>query len=78
MVTRRVAGLACIAVVAAAMAGTPALAADKVVKIGINLSLTGADAEGATRIRNGIMMAIDGCERGQRHPRLPDRTTGAG
>ena len=60
MVTRRVAGLACIAVVAAAMAGTPALAADKVVKIGIDLSLTGADAEGATRIRNGIMMAIDG------------------
>ena len=42
------------------MAGTPALAADKVVKIGIDLSLTGADAEGATRIRNGIMMAIDG------------------
>ncbi len=60
MVTRRVAGLACIAVVAAAMAGTAALAADKVVKIGIDLSLTGADAEGATRIRNGIMMAIDG------------------
>jgi NAD-dependent dihydropyrimidine dehydrogenase PreA subunit len=59
MVTRRVAGLACIAVVAAAMAGTAALAADQVVKIGINLSLTGADAEGATRIRNGIMMAID-------------------
>ena len=41
------------------MAGTPALAADKVVKIGIDLSLTGADAEGAIRIRNGIMMAID-------------------
>src|SRR6185312_12135570 len=60
MVTRRIAGLACIAVVAAAMLGTAALAADKVVKIGINLSLTGADAEGATRIRNGIMMAIDG------------------
>jgi branched-chain amino acid transport system substrate-binding protein len=59
MVTRRVAGLACIAVVAAAMAGTAALAADQVVKIGINLSLTGADAEGATRIRNGLMMAID-------------------
>jgi branched-chain amino acid transport system substrate-binding protein len=60
MVTRREALLACIAVVAAASAGAPARAADKVVKIGINLSLTGADAEGATRIRNGIMMAIDG------------------
>jgi branched-chain amino acid transport system substrate-binding protein len=60
MMTRRMAGLACIAVVAAMTAGRPALAADQVVKIGINLSLTGADAEGATRIRNGIMMAIDG------------------
>ena len=59
MVTRRDAALACIAVVAAAMIGTPAIAADKVVKIGIDLSLTGADSEGAIRIRNGFMMAID-------------------
>jgi branched-chain amino acid transport system substrate-binding protein len=59
MVTRRDAALACIAVVAAAMIGTPAIAADKVVKIGMDLSLTGADSEGAIRIRNGIMMAID-------------------
>jgi hypothetical protein len=43
MVTRRDAALACIAVVAAAMIGTPAIAADKVVKIGMDLSLTGAD-----------------------------------
>jgi branched-chain amino acid transport system substrate-binding protein len=68
MVTRRVAGLACIAVVAAAMTGTAALAADQVVKIGINLSLTGADAEGATRIRNGIMMAIDASNDGNGIP----------
>jgi branched-chain amino acid transport system substrate-binding protein len=60
MVLRREAALACIAVVAAAIAGAPAFAADKVVKIGMDLSLTGADSEGATRIRNGIMMAIDG------------------
>jgi branched-chain amino acid transport system substrate-binding protein len=59
MVTRWQTALACVAVVAAAMAGMPAFAADKVVKIGMNLSLTGADSEGATRIRNGIMMAID-------------------
>jgi branched-chain amino acid transport system substrate-binding protein len=45
---------------ATAVVGPPALAADKVVKIGIDLSLTGADAEGATRLRNGFMMAIDG------------------
>ena len=50
MVTRRKAALGGIAVVAAAMAGAPVLAADQVVKIGINLSLTGADAEGAIRV----------------------------
>jgi hypothetical protein len=41
------------------MAGAPVLGAEKVVKIGMDLSLTGADSEGAIRIRNGIMMAID-------------------
>jgi len=68
MMTRRQAALACIAVVAAAVVGAPALAADKVVKIGIDLSLTGADSEGATRIRNGIMMAIDGANEGNGVP----------
>ena len=47
MVTRRGAALACIAVVAVAMAGGRLFAADKVVKIGMDLSLTGADSEGA-------------------------------
>ena len=41
--TRREAALACIAIVAVAMPGGPSSAADKVVKIGIDLSLTGAD-----------------------------------
>jgi branched-chain amino acid transport system substrate-binding protein len=68
MVTRRVAALACIAVIAAAMAGAPAFAADKVVKIGMDLSLTGADSEGAIRIRNGIMMAIDAANEGNGIP----------
>jgi branched-chain amino acid transport system substrate-binding protein len=36
-----------------------AQAADKVVKIGITLPLTGADAEDATLIKDGAMMAID-------------------
>jgi branched-chain amino acid transport system substrate-binding protein len=35
------------------------LAADKSVTIGIDLSLTGADAETAVRIRDGFMLAID-------------------
>jgi hypothetical protein len=41
MMTRRKAALAGIAVVATVMAGAPALGADKVVKIGMDLSLTG-------------------------------------
>jgi branched-chain amino acid transport system substrate-binding protein len=68
MMTRREAGLACIAVVAAAMIGAPALAADKVVKIGMDLSLTGADSEGAIRVKNGIMMAIDAANEGNGIP----------
>jgi branched-chain amino acid transport system substrate-binding protein len=36
-----------------------AQAADKTVKIGITLPLTGADAEDATKIKNGAMMAIE-------------------
>jgi branched-chain amino acid transport system substrate-binding protein len=35
------------------------VAADKAVMIGIDLCLTGADAETAVRIRDGFMMAID-------------------
>ena len=68
MLTRRVAAQALIAVAAAATPGTPARAADKVIKIGIDLSLTGADAEGAARVRNGIMMAIDGANEGNGIP----------
>jgi branched-chain amino acid transport system substrate-binding protein len=68
MVTRREAAFACIAVVAAAMTVAPALAEDKVVKIGMDLSLTGADSEGAQRVKNGIMMAIDGANEGNGVP----------
>jgi branched-chain amino acid transport system substrate-binding protein len=38
---------------------TPAQAQDKTVTIGIELPLTGADADSATRIKNGALMAID-------------------
>jgi branched-chain amino acid transport system substrate-binding protein len=40
-------------------AAAPASAADKVVKIGITLPLTGADAEDATLIKNGAVLAIE-------------------
>ncbi|MFI4986012.1 MAG: branched-chain amino acid ABC transporter substrate-binding protein [Alphaproteobacteria bacterium] len=44
----------------AALGGAmPAQAAEKSIKVGIELPLTGADAEGATRIKYGAEMAID-------------------
>ncbi len=43
----------------AAGLGTTAHAADKVLKVGINLSFTGADAETAQRIANGAIFAFD-------------------
>ncbi len=62
MITRRNAArlLGGSALSAAVASGSkPAHAEDKVVKIGADLSLTGADAEGATRVKDGIIMAID-------------------
>ncbi len=43
----------------AAMGPRGARAADKVVKVGVNLSFTGADAENAARIGNGAVMAFE-------------------
>ena len=42
-----------------ALGGPAAYAADKVLKVGVDLSLTGADAESATRVRDGILMAFE-------------------
>ena len=47
------------AVAATALGQHAALAADKVLKIGINLSFTGADAESAARIANGAILAFE-------------------
>ena len=49
--------VAALALASAAVA--PALADDKVVKIGITLPLTGADAEDATLIKYGALLAIE-------------------
>ena len=63
MITRRAAAqLFATTAVAAALGATgavPAFAADKVVKVGVDLSLTGADAQGATREKDAIQMAFD-------------------
>lgn len=60
-VTRRALNLGAVAIAAMTAAGgcTAALAQQKVVKIGITVPLTGADAEDATLIKNGAMMAFD-------------------
>ncbi len=67
MITRRaaaqtIASATLSAAMLAAIGGAslrPAYAADKTVTVGIDLSLTGADAEGSVRILNGALLAID-------------------
>ena len=46
-------------VAASAVGADSALAADKILKIGLDFSFTGADAENAQRIANGAIMAFD-------------------
>ncbi len=47
---------------------SPAFAADKVVKIGADLSLTGADALGGTRVKDAIQMAVEGANQANAVP----------
>ena len=55
-----VVGLSATALIAlGTMGAAPVQAQDKNVTIGIELPLTGADADSATRIKNGAIMAID-------------------
>ncbi len=58
---------------AALLAARPALAADKVVRVGINLSFTGGDAENATRIKDGALLAFDEANAAGEISGLPDR-----
>ncbi len=60
MINRRAAGLMFTSALAVWAAGGLGVAhAQKVVKVGVDLSLTGADAEGATRILDGAKLAFD-------------------
>lgn len=60
MLTRRAAAqLLATTAVAAALGSVSAQAADKIIKVGLDLSLTGADAESAQRIKNGALMGFD-------------------
>ena len=56
MITRRT---AITAAAATLLASRAAYAADKVIKVGVNLSFTGADATNAERIGNGAIMAFE-------------------
>lgn len=60
MISRRNTLKATASIAAAATLGArTALAADKVLKIGVSLSFTGADAENAARIGNGAILAFE-------------------
>ena len=69
MLTRRQTLLAATATAVIGIAGVDAAhAADKVVKIGVDLSLTGADLQGAGRVKNAIVMAFDAANEGHGIP----------
>jgi len=59
MISRRSTFKAALSAAAATTLGTPAWAADKVIKVGIDLSYTGADGTSATRMANGGIVAFD-------------------
>ncbi len=69
MLTRRAAAqLLATTAVAAALGSGAAYAADKTIKIGVDLSLTGADSQGAARVKNAIVMAFDAANEGHGVP----------
>jgi branched-chain amino acid transport system substrate-binding protein len=60
LLTRRAAAQVLAAAGVATVLGSMSVrAADKAIKVGLDLSLTGADAESAARIKNGVLMAFD-------------------
>ena len=79
MLTRRQSLLAATATALAGLAGADsAHAADTTIKIGINLSLTGANFQGAGRVKNAIVMAFDEANKGNAVAGLQVRPAGAG
>src|SRR6516225_10274810 len=57
--TRRAFGAAAILGLAGVLGASSLSAQQKTIKVGIVVPLTGADAEGAIRVKNGAMIAID-------------------
>jgi branched-chain amino acid transport system substrate-binding protein len=59
MITRRAAAQLLAGTAMTAALGANAFAANQVVTVGLDLSLTGADAESADRIKDGVVLALD-------------------
>jgi branched-chain amino acid transport system substrate-binding protein len=86
MISRRTAIKTAAGVTIAATVGSGvASAADKVIKVGVNLSFTGADASNAARIGNGAVIAFEEANAAKRVPgytfelvKLDDATATAG
>ncbi len=69
MITRRAAAQLFAGTAMTAVLGTKAFAADnKVVTVGLDLSLTGADAESADRVKDGVILALDAANQGNAVP----------
>ncbi len=69
MITRRTAArLVAGTALATAIGASPVLAADKVIKIGADLSLTGADAQAAAKVKDAIEMAIEAANKSKTVP----------
>ena len=59
MLTRRAAAQLLATTAVAAALGSVSANAEETIKVGLDLSLTGADAESAARIKNGALMAFE-------------------
>lgn len=68
MITRRAAAQLLAGTAMTAALGANAFAANKVVTVGLDLSLTGADAESADRIKDGVVLALDAANKGNAVP----------
>ncbi len=68
MITRRAAAQLLAGTAMTAALGTKAFAANQVVTVGLDLSLTGADAESAERVKDGVILALDAANQGNTVP----------
>ena len=56
------------AALGALLCAVPARAADRVIRLGVDLSLTGADADSGNKVKDGVLLAIDEANSGHLIP----------